>query len=108
MSEGAAFASACNSFASVASAFAEFADALTAAAALAARLARSWQFFALAKLGTEPEVVEVAADVVTVVLEVCVAAEDELFFAPPPHPAARVTNPARRMAAMTCFDLDVT
>lgn len=77
-------------------------DAATAAAALAARPARSWQFFALAKLGTEPELVD--PDLTVVVAD---SVDEGLFLPPPPQPAARTTSPATSTAAATCFDLDV-
>jgi hypothetical protein len=107
MSDGAACASACNSLDSVWSAEARFPDddAETALATFAASPARSWQFFALAKLGAEPELTETDTDLIVAVVE-CVA-PGALELLPPPQPAAAATSPARTMATAIRVGLDL-
>ncbi len=111
MSDGAACASAFNSFDSVWRTLVRFDDDEDAASVLATfapRSARSWQFFVLAKLGTEPELLEVVAPELVVGVLADGVVPGVRFLLPPPQPAARATSPATNSAAATCFDLGST
>lgn len=109
MSEGAASASACNSFAYVSIAVAGFPDVVVIALAIfAAMSANSLQFFALANPEAEPELAVVVADVVAADMVVDIVVEAELFVPPPPpHPAPTASSPTAAIATATRTDVNL-